>query len=173
MSSWLLDYTGQIRLTVPAGEADRLCAGSFFKLSLRRYFSGREEDTLVGKSSLTYLDFKRIIQLCTRECEKRGIPLQVSHALGQYIDSRENFLDQRRKLGIEIQNQDPSWRGRFRHTRPWWMGPWSAPCGSGKCGTPQDAASHGRIRGSTPLQTVFIFSIFQTGSEFYSGLFLC
>lgn len=114
MSSWLLDYTGQIRLTVPDGEADRLCAGSFYKLSLRRYLPSREGDTLVGKSSLTYLDFKRIIQLCTRECEKRGIPLQVSHALGQYIDSRENFLDQRRKLGIEIQNRDPKLEETFR-----------------------------------------------------------
>ena len=114
MSSWLLDYTGQIRLTVPAGEADRLCTGSFFKLSLRRDVAGREGDALVGKSSLTYLDFKRIIQLCTRECEKRGIPLQVSHALGQYIDSRENFLDQRRKLGIEIQNRDPKLEDTFQ-----------------------------------------------------------
>lgn len=114
MSSWLLDYTGQIRLTVPAGEADQLCTGSFFKLSLRRYVAGREGDALVGKSSLTYLDFKRIIQLCTRECEKRGIPLQVSHALGQYIDSRENFLDQRRKLGIEIQNRDPKLEDTFQ-----------------------------------------------------------
>lgn len=114
MSSWLLDYTGQIRLTVPDGEADRLCAGSFYKLSLRRYVADRDGDTLVGKSSLTYLDFKRIIQLCTRECEKRGIPLQVSHALGQYIDSRENFLDQRRKLGIEIQNRDPKLEDTFQ-----------------------------------------------------------
>lgn len=114
MSSWLLDYTGHIRLTVPGGEADRLCAGSFYKLSLRRYVADRDGDTLVGKSSLTYLDFKRIIQLCTRECEKRGVPLQVSHALGQYIDSRENFLDQRRKLGIEIQNRDPKLEGTFQ-----------------------------------------------------------
>lgn len=114
MSSWLLDYTGQIRLTVPAGEADRLCAGSFYKLSLRRYLPSREGDTLVGKPALTYLDFKSIIQLCARECEKRGIPLQVSHALGQYIDSRENFLDQRRKLGIEIQNRDPKLEGTFQ-----------------------------------------------------------
>lgn len=114
MIGWLLDYTSQIRLTVPDGEADRLCTGSFYKLSLRRYLPSREGDTLVGKPALTYLDFKRIIQLCTRECEKRGIPLQVSHALRQYIDSRENFLDQRRKLGIEIQNRDPKLEGTFQ-----------------------------------------------------------
>ena len=114
MSGYWLDYDGQLRLTVPAGEGDRLCAGSFYKLSLRRYFSGREADTLVGKSSLTYLDFQRIVELCTRECEKRQIPLQISDALHQYIASRENFLAQRAKLGIEIQNRDPKLEETFQ-----------------------------------------------------------
>ena len=114
MSGWTLDYVGQLRLIVPPGALDALCAGSFYKLSLRRYFSGREADTLVGKTSLTYLDFTRIIQLCTRECEKRQIPLQISTTLHQYIASRENFLAQRAKLGIEIQNRDPKLEETFQ-----------------------------------------------------------
>lgn len=114
MSGWTLDYDGQLRLIVPPGALDALCVGSFYKLSLRRYFSGREGDALVGKSSLTYLDCKRIMELCTRECEKRQISLRISEPLHQYIGSRENFLAQRARLGLEIQNRDPKLKNVFQ-----------------------------------------------------------
>lgn len=104
MINWFLDYTDRLRLVLPAGEAQKLYTSSFFKLSLRRYFSGQEDDVFVAKLSLTYLDFKRIIALCKKECEKRQVSLQISSSLEQYINHRENFLTQRAKLGIEIQN---------------------------------------------------------------------
>lgn len=117
MSTWMLEYDGELSLRMPQQEAESLSASSFYKLSLRRYMAGYQGGVFQGKASLTYLDFKRILSLCCRECEKCGIDLHISDALQQYIHSRENYLEQRSRLGIEIKNRDPKFTDRFEKYR--------------------------------------------------------
>mgnify|MGYP001624538581 FL=1 len=114
---WTLDYDNGLTLSLPPEEMEAFSSASFYKLSLRRYFSGGVEGTLFGKPSLTYLDFKRIISLCTRESEKRQIPLLVTNSLQQYISSLENLLEQRSHLGLEIIHREPKLDGLFQAYR--------------------------------------------------------
>ena len=114
---WTLAYDNGLTLSLPPEEMEAFSSASFYKLSLRRYFSGGVEGTLFGKPSLTYLDFKRIISLCTRESEKRQIPLLVTNFLQQYISSRENLLEQRSRLGLEIIHREPKLDGLFQAYR--------------------------------------------------------
>ena len=117
MDGWTLDYDGRLRLRMPpeAGEAVR--AGSFYKLSLRRYMEGYADGVFSGRASLTYLDFKRVLELCRRECGRRGVPFTAAPALEAYIAGRENRLEIRARLGLEIKNQDPKLQGRFQAYR--------------------------------------------------------
>lgn len=115
MSEWVLDYSNsRLLLRLSSGEMEALLRSSFYKLYLHRYIGEPADGFLWGKSALTYLDFQRIIALCEKECIKRGSNLQVSDALKKYIQSRENFLELRSRLGIEIKNRVEKILPQFR-----------------------------------------------------------
>lgn len=78
---WKLDYDDALLLYIPAETTIDLQNSSFYKLSLRRYVYEIRTGFLQFKSTLTYLDFKRIILLCEQESKKKGFSLVVSPSL--------------------------------------------------------------------------------------------
>lgn len=114
MNNWTLDYNGCISLILIPEEGDTLSYSSFYKLSLRRYIAEYANGVFRGKASLTYLDYKKIIELCNQECKKRGVELCVSDALHGYIRQRENYLEIRSRLGVEIKNHDRKFSNQFQ-----------------------------------------------------------
>ena len=110
---WELDYDGALLLRIPAEGSDAFVAGSFYKLSLKRYV----KETLPGfvrfKPALTYLDYKKVVGICRKEAEKRQIVLQIASALREYIESREMHIELRSRLGIELKDHDAKLQARF------------------------------------------------------------
>ena len=114
---WALDYDGALLLRIPAGDFDAWAAGSFYKLSLKRYVREAIAGFVRFKPSLTYLDYKRIIEICRKEAAKRQVDLQVSEALQAYIERREMHIELRSRLGIELKAHDDKLRARYDEYR--------------------------------------------------------
>ena len=110
---WKLDYDDALLLYIPAETTIDLQNSSFYKLSLRRYVYEIRTGFLQFKSTLTYLDFKRIIQLCEQESKKKGFSLVVSPSLRGYIENRELHIDARSRLGIELKDHCSKLQVRF------------------------------------------------------------
>ena len=110
---WLLDYDGALLMRLPTEETDAFLAGSFYKLFLRRYVKEALPGFLRFKPALTYLDYKKVIDLVSRESEKRGTTFTVSNALRDYIAAREMHIEIRSRLGAELKAHDPKLAERY------------------------------------------------------------
>ncbi len=110
---WLLDYDGALLMRLPVEETDAFLADGFYKLFLRRYVRESLPGFLRFKQALTYLDYKKIIELFSREAGKRIQSFTVSTALRDYIDAREMHLDSRYRLGAELKKHDPKLSERY------------------------------------------------------------
>ena len=113
MITWRLILRGQLVLSLNGQTSAELTGGSFYKLSLRRYVSFAEENEICFKDTLTYLDYKKIIGLLSRESEKRQIAFSVDERVLSYIESRETYVEERSHLGIEIKNREEKLADRF------------------------------------------------------------
>lgn len=113
MITWTLTLRGQLILLLSGQKAAELSGGSFYKLSLRRYVSFTEENEICFKDTLTYIDYKKIIRLLERESEKRQIQFDVDERVCTYIESRETFVEERSRLGVEIKNREEKLTDRF------------------------------------------------------------
>ncbi|MBQ8836840.1 MAG: DEAD/DEAH box helicase family protein [Clostridia bacterium] len=113
MSKYLLDFDGDLVLHLPTGEGETFRYGAFYKLSVRRYEKSFYGDTLIFKSELGYIEYKKIISLFRRDAEKKGYELEVSSALSDYIECRELYVEERSRLGIEIKNREDKLSERF------------------------------------------------------------
>lgn len=107
--AWTLDYDEELVLLLLEEDTERFAGGSFFKLSLKRYVRQVTPGRILFKSSLTYLDFQKIITLC----QKQQPDLTVTQTLAQYIQSREMYVEKRARLGGELKNHDPKLRAQF------------------------------------------------------------
>lgn len=108
--NWTLDYDGSgLLLRFPVEHTDALTAGGFYKLSLKRYVFQVIPGCVIFKPALTYLDYKKIISLCS----KQPVNLTVTETLSQHIDSKEMYVDKRSRLGVELKNHDPKLLGQY------------------------------------------------------------
>jgi SNF2 family DNA or RNA helicase len=100
----MLDYDGTgLLLRFSEDATDSFASSSFYKLFLKRYVYRIDTGCVVFKPVLTYLDYKKVIELCRRQWND----LVVSDALSKYIDSKEMYVDSRSRLGVELKNHDP------------------------------------------------------------------
>ncbi len=113
MTAWTLDLCGQLILRLTGQTAAELTGGSFYKLSLRRYVSFVEENEIFFKDSLTYVDYKKVIRMLEREAANRQIPFAADDRVRAYIESRETYVEERSRLGIEIKNREEKLLDRF------------------------------------------------------------
>lgn len=108
--AWTLDYDGNgLLLRLPEDQTEALQTGGFYKLSLKRYVYTVEPACVVFKPALTYLDYKKIISLCSRQKPD----LCVTDALTQYIDSKEIYVEKRSRLGVELKNHEAKLHDRY------------------------------------------------------------
>ena len=110
---WLLDYDGALLMRLAPEETEAFLASGFYKLLLRRYVKEALPGFLRFKPALTYLDYKKIIELLSHEAEKRAQSFAVSNALRDYIDAREIHLEIRSRLGAELKSHDPKLAERY------------------------------------------------------------
>lgn len=114
---WKLDYDGALALFIPKEDTESFQSGSFYKLSLKRYVREVLEGFVRFKPALTYLDYKKVIALCQRECDKKGFALVVGDNLREYIDNRELHIERRSRLGVELKAHDEKLKNRFEEYR--------------------------------------------------------
>lgn len=111
---WQLNLQkNQVFLRLLPGEAEGFAASSFYKLFLRRYAAAFDGDVLCFRPSLTYLDYRKVIEICQKEAAKQNRKLVVSAELTAYIDSREMHIHIRSRLGIELKEQDAKLQAQF------------------------------------------------------------
>ncbi len=103
---YYLDYDGVLFLRIPEEDYASFCMAAIYKLFLRRYVYESFSGFIRFKSSLTYIDYKRILQRLERESGIKGFSLVVGKDLKEYISTRELFIDRRARLGTEIIKHD-------------------------------------------------------------------
>lgn len=108
-----LQFSDRMSIAVQGMDLAAFMVSAFYKLQLRRYTAGEADNALILHDNLTYLDFKRIIALCERYCEKSGTGLCIDAALTDYINSREMHLNERSRVGIELKAHDPKMQTQF------------------------------------------------------------
>ncbi len=108
--SWVLEYTdNQLLLRLPREEIVSFTSGAFYKLVLKRYVHQIDEDTLRFKPELTYVDYKKIMSLCSSEC----CHLTVSESLKRYVQDREMYVEKRSRLGVELKHHESKLADRY------------------------------------------------------------
>ncbi len=108
-----LQFSDRMSIAVQGMDLAAFMASAVYKLQLRRYTAGEADNALILHDNLTYLDFKRIIALCERYCEKSGTGLCIDAALTDYINSREMYLNERSRVGMELKAHDPKLQTQF------------------------------------------------------------
>ena len=108
---WLLDYDEILLLHLE--DENSFLRSPLYKLSLKRYIQEVSSCIVSFRSTLTYLDYKKIILICEKECRKKGISFSVSPTLHQYIEDKEMHIEIRSRLGIELKNHDNKLMDRF------------------------------------------------------------
>ena len=108
---WVLDYNDILMLKIPSEEVFALTVNSKYKLRLKRYVSFVENDTFYFRKELTYLDYKKIISICS-EIEPTVI---VSEQLNSFIQYKELFIYERARLGNEIKSKDQKLFDKFEN----------------------------------------------------------
>lgn len=106
---YLLDLDDKgLSLTVKI-EKDSLRASSTYKLKLKRYVNDRasSDKTIIFKNDLTYPVFKKIIDVLTKDSEKKNYRFFVTEKVLSHIEQREMYIRERAQLGLSIKNKDP------------------------------------------------------------------
>ena len=114
---WEMDYDGSLLLRIPIDSTTTFQGSSFYKLSLRRYVHEVFSGFVRFKSALTYLDYKKIIDICQKEADKHSFLLIVSDTLWHYIESRELHIEIRSRLGVELKEHHSKLQERFKNYR--------------------------------------------------------
>ena len=87
---------------------DEIWIGRLSKIKLRRYLdrNRQSEREKVFKSSLTYPYYKSIIRILQEDADSRNYKLVVSDRLSAFIESKELYISERSKVGLQIKHHD-------------------------------------------------------------------
>lgn len=86
---WKLDFIdNNLLMELPVEETEKFFVSVFFKLKLRRYVYKILPGVVLFKPDLTYLDYKKIINLYQDEALKRGIDIYITNELNNYIEKK-------------------------------------------------------------------------------------
>lgn len=107
--SYILDYNERLTMRFPAEETNSLVSGGFFKLSLKRYTAFVDDGLISFKTSLTYIDYKKIIEIVLRKYPDTV----VSDRLAEHIRTREMHVEKRYLMGNEIKQRDSKFSQQF------------------------------------------------------------
>ena len=114
---WKLHYNSRLILFLENEETEAFLRSGFYKLSLKRFVKEAVGNEVRFKDSMNYLDFKRIIALCERDCAQKKRAFIISDSLRQYIEEREMYIEIRSRLGIELKNRETKLTNHFEEYR--------------------------------------------------------
>lgn len=114
---WKLDYDDVILLSIPVDSTIAFKNSSFYKLQLRRYVEEIFPGLVKFKPGLTYLDYKKIINICKKEAQNQNLSLIVCSNLSEYIENREMHIEIRSRLGIELKEHHGKLKDYFEKYR--------------------------------------------------------
>ena len=114
---WKLHYNSRLILFLENEEMEAFLRSGFYKLSLKRFVKEAVGNEVRFKDSMNYLDFKRIIALCERDCAQKKRAFIISDSLRQYIEEREMYIEIRSRLGIELKNRETKLTNHFEEYR--------------------------------------------------------
>lgn len=77
---------------------------AFYKVYLQMYVNSNINNTITFKENLSYLDFKKIINLFSKYTP--NVDLKITKLLDDYIKSRELYINERACLGLQIKAKD-------------------------------------------------------------------
>ena len=89
-------------------DPDEIWIGRLFKIKLRRYLdrNRQSEREKCFKSSLTYPYYKAVIRVMNEDADTRGYHLVVTERLSAFIESKELYIAERSKVGLQIKQHD-------------------------------------------------------------------
>ena len=106
------DETLFLDIDIPA---NIIINSSMYKLRLKRYVDTAKSNktTLRFKDELTYLQYKRIIEILTKDSRNKGYRFYTTRRLMEFIDQREMYIEERHKVGLAIKNHSEEVKGHF------------------------------------------------------------
>ena len=89
-------------------DPDEIWIGRLSKIKLRRYLdrNRQSEREKCFKSSLTYPYYKAVIRVMNEDADTRGYHLVVTERLSAFIESKELYIAERSKVGLQIKQHD-------------------------------------------------------------------
>ena len=100
---------GALKLTINDGlSPEDIWIGRLSKIKLRRYLDRNRqfEREKHFKSSLTYPYYKSVIRILQEDAEARGYKFAVTDRLTSFIESKELYIMERSKVGLQIKQHD-------------------------------------------------------------------
>ena len=100
---------GALKLTINDGlSPEDIWIGRLSKIKLRRYLDRNRqfEREKHFKSSLTYPYYKSVIRILQEDAEARGYKFVVTDRLSSFIESKELYIMERSKVGLQIKQHD-------------------------------------------------------------------
>lgn len=101
-----LDASQNLILRCKVHNTNIITNNTYYVFEVKRYISKLANDKLVFKESLTYIDYKSIIQKIKILCQELSLGYIVSNNLAQFIKDKDYFIESRRNLGISIKNRE-------------------------------------------------------------------
>ena len=89
-------------------DPDEIWIGRLSKIKLRRYLDRNKQSVREKcfKSSLTYPYYKAVIRVMNEDADTRGYHLVVTERLSAFIESKELYIAERSKVGLQIKQHD-------------------------------------------------------------------
>ncbi|MEG0034824.1 MAG: SNF2-related protein [Bacilli bacterium] len=112
--SLVLDYENNLKLIIGIDESI-IWNNSVYKMRLKKYVcrNDSKEKMMIFKNGLTYIDFKKIIEILTKDAKKRNYKFLISNRLIRFIESREMHILKRANLGLNIKNKNDNLLDKF------------------------------------------------------------
>lgn len=102
----VLDYDGALKLRLIDEDMESFRLGVLYKMQIKRYVRECYPDWIRFRPELSYIKFKRIIEIFKVDELKTGNPVVVSPALEEYIQQKDIYIESRAKAGIELKHHD-------------------------------------------------------------------
>ena len=112
----LLDYNGEnLILTISKDSIEKLTKSSFYKIRLKSKIGRVDEEKGVFyfRDGLVYLDFQKIDRQLQSKFPDMGIQYESSDELQRFIASRNLYIRERSKLGVELKTDATNLTDRY------------------------------------------------------------
>lgn len=86
---------------------------AFYKMMIKRFVENSNNHKIYFKKNITYVDLKKINHLLKERLTKDNIGYYPTKRFNQYIESKELYIRERKKLGIELKTNPDRLSDRY------------------------------------------------------------